>query len=302
MVALAMKMIAIVAVAAAAFLTPVSAGLSAGPLVVTVPGVVEQLAADGPRVAVSVTTSQTPGQGCSPVYVWDRASGLIHGFGTCSGCCPVDWISQVALAGDEVAWVHVNVGFSVERDVFKTVPGLAPAGKEAATIARGPGVMPVLSVDTGRIVTGGPGGRLTILRADGSVLRQIDVHDRRVRSAALRGSQLAVLERDHLDVYDASTGERRKSFQLQGSLDRQRKLAGVGGGYVAVVERTSIRVIRMIDGKSTTISFPHTLGPVRAQLVADGLYYSYNDRDAPQTGHVAFLPHAALAAHFRATR
>jgi len=337
---------------------------------VTVPGVVEQLAADGPRVAVAMTGVARPGVSCRPVYVWDRAAGRIEGYGDCWGPGGIEWISQIAIAGDEVAWIDVSVADAVDRTVYKASPGrnatfgdmaeapgggggesggdyvghlegggsllvfnawmqcypdvgdnadygftptckkgkpatsgtelkrLVPPGKGAGTLARGPGVMPVLSIDADRIVVGGTNGQLTILRADGSVLQRVKVREALVRSAALVGSDLAVLEHDRLELYSLSTGERLKKFTLSDLPAPQRTLAGLGGGYIALVERTSIRVLRLSDGKSTALVFPHALGPVRAQLVPAGLYYSYNDRQAAQTGHVAFLPRSSLVTRF----
>jgi hypothetical protein len=346
-----------------------AADAAVGLTVVTVPAVIEQLAADGPRVAVGVAGLKRPGVACSPVYVWDRTSGRIEGYGDCWGPAVDEWISQVAMAGKQVAWIDVSVGNGAERTVYKATPGrdatfddmaeapaegggepggdylghlhgagsllvfnawsqcypdigdnadygftpicekgkpstsgievkrLARPGKEATTLARGPSVAPVLSVDAGRIVVGGKNRQLIVLQANGSVLRRVTVQGAVVRDAALAGSEIAVLEPSRLELYSVSSGQRIKSFPLAPQ-PSQRKLAGLGDGYVALVEHTSIHVIRLRDAKSTTLSFPHALGPVRAQLVAAGLYYSYNDRQAPQTGHLAFLPLQSLATRF----
>src|SRR5262249_4534529 len=118
------------------------------------------------------------------------------------------------------------------------------------------------------------------------------------RGAALNGSQLGVLEPGRLELYSVPSGRDLHSYELAPLPASQRTFAGLGGGYAALVERTPIRVIRLADGRTTMISFPRPLGPVRARLDSTGLAYSYNDRDAPETGHISFLPRADLATLF----
>jgi hypothetical protein len=303
------------------------------------------------------------------VVVWDAGSGPIRGYGSCPDPDVLEWVSEVAIAGSNVAWLDVYVADAIDRTIYRASPTvktnfdlpveaplggggepggdyvghlhgsgslmvynawaqcypdgadvgsdssewcrkgkrtatgirlmrLTGAGSRARAIGSGPGVSPVLWVGSGRIVVRSAANGVAILRPDGSVAQRIDLPGRTILTAALDGSELGVLEPGRLELYSAPGGRLLHSYRLSPLPSALRSLAGLGGGYAALVERTSVRLIRFADGRTARIAFPRPLGPVRAQLDSAGLFYSYNDREAPETGHVCFLPRSDFASLF----
>jgi hypothetical protein len=155
-----------------------------------------------------------------------------------------------------------------------------------------------MGVDRGRIVVREPSGAVEILRGDGSLARRFSFAAGAVKGVALDAADIVVLTPSRLEAYSAVTGTLRHSISLAASAAPTRRLEGVDDGLAALVEGTSIRVVRLEDGRATVIRPPHGSGPVDAHLQPPGLCYSYHDRASAEPGRLALLPRADLLARF----
>ncbi len=164
-------------------------------------------------------------------------------------------------------------------------------------VRRGPSAMLVTSVDAGRIAVTQLDGRVTVLRPNGTALRQLGFGRSRAQSAKLSGPDLVVLLPARLDEYDLGSGRLRRSCRLAAA-EGGRRLTDVHAGLAVIVERAQVRVWRLRDCGHVVVALPRDVGPVDAQLVARGVFYSYNERTGTTPGRVTFLPWEALARRF----
>jgi hypothetical protein len=78
----------------------------------------------------------------------------------------------------------------------------------------GKGSVWVADVDAGRIVLREVSGAVDVLRADGSLVQRLVLPAGQALAARLSGSQLVVLTKTTLDVYDAATGAAQRTVPL----------------------------------------------------------------------------------------
>ena len=156
-------------------------------------------------------------------------------------------------------------------------------GDTAVQIASSGGELTPLAVDNGRILVNEGSGSLAILDSTGKELSRIAAPG--FSEATLQGSDVAVHLGTTLEDYDATTGVLLHAW----SMPAGGVLEDVQDGIAAYVTNTDIHLVRLSDGRDAVITPPGT-GPLHAQLVADGLYYSYTAADPNQPGRVAFVP------------
>jgi hypothetical protein len=173
-------------------------------------------------------------------------------------------------------------------------------------VASGLETLYAVSADAGRILvlrnkppyggwSDGADGTLAIYRADGHLLRTLDVTTTvgAVRDARLQGSQIAVLTRTRVAILDAGTGKTLRSWPLPSPASKVR-LQDLHKGIAVYVSGRKITLVRLSDGKQAVITAPGQ-GMVRAQLETPGLFYTYF---ADGAGHIALIPRAQLSPRF----
>jgi hypothetical protein len=148
------------------------------------------------------------------------------------------------------------------------------------TIRRGEHTAPVDSVSRGRIAVR-EATEIAVVDAQGKVVR---VFPLKASSAWLDGDDLVVTQENIIERYRIATGARSASR----SLPTGYKLADVDGDIAVLRKANAIMLVRLDDGRSTTIS---QRGPMSADLEAPGLYYSYRVGEA---GRVGFLSRSEL--------
>jgi hypothetical protein len=127
---------------------------------------------------------------------------------------------------------------------------------------------------------------VAVLDERGALLRVFPFAPGDVTAARLEGGRLVVARSGVLEVYDVATG----AGDSQRPLPAGFSLVDVDGG-IAVLERgTTIMLLRLIDGRTWTLS-PGS-DPVFADLESPGLYYSYTAADGG--GRVALMPRAEV--------
>lgn len=304
---------------------------------------VEQLAADGARVAILYS-----GMGDEPcIEIWDVSTGTVDGFpGTAMQCPGVTdddrsiEITEIALGGERVLWAeresNATTYWSVltatltrraPEDVYyfssgdnSDVRGLRGDGgllvfaafdpqeklqsrlsrahpRRASLLRTFPRGVRVVGVHSPAIVVGARKGLLEVLNASGKLLRTLDVSVSEVSAVALSGSRLAVQRGRSLSVYDIRTGTRESEWPMQRGV-----LADVHGGVAVYLTDTAVHLVRLADGRDVVFSTPtkgRGEGPLRAQLEASGLIYSFVNYTRSKPGHVVFVPFSRLREHLR---
>ena len=143
-----------------------------------------------------------------------------------------------------------------------------------------------LSVDGGRIAGSAASDQVLLMNASGRTIRTYDPGLERVDGVVLQGSDLAVVGAGEIVVLGATSGRvkvRRKLPPHVVSWD-------YANGLAALVEITSIHVLRLSDGKDVRIARPTgpgLLGYDQVQIEPAGLYYTYSNKAG---GHVVFVP------------
>jgi dipeptidyl aminopeptidase/acylaminoacyl peptidase len=148
------------------------------------------------------------------------------------------------------------------------------------TIRRGEHTAPVDSVSRGRIAVR-EATEIAVVDAQGKVVR---VFPLKASSAWLDGDDLVVTRGKIIERYRIATGARSASRSLPSGY----KLADVDGGVAVLRKANAIMLVRLDDGRSTTIS---RRGPMFADLERPGLYYSYT---VGKAGRVGFLSRSEL--------
>jgi hypothetical protein len=113
-------------------------------------------------------------------------------------------------------------------------------------------------------------------------------------TVGLSGGDLVVLRAGRLLVYDTA------SFRLLRSLrvGRRAKLASVSDGLVAYVVGAGVHVLRLRDGRSTTIRTT-SRGAVEASITSAGLFYALHRRPLPGVQLAPFRPNPATVVFVR---
>lgn len=183
----------------------------------------------------------------------------------------------------------------------------------------------VVAVDAKRIAAQNPDGSVTIYSAKGAVLQSIPVPSGTFSGFALQGAQLVTIRNGKLELYNLSSGKLVKTIPLAaGSLLRglEKGLAVYVSGpevnfaYVNFYIYRRVHVLRLSDGKDVAYSpsgahgnnvtsllpggyFPPRAGGWDAQIVASGLFYSYNVKSGRAPGRVVFVPFARVLKKLR---
>ena len=155
----------------------------------------------------------------------------------------------------------------------------------------------LVSVNGPLIVVGARKGSLEVLNAGGKLLRTLDVQVADVSRIALDGSLLVVQRGRSIDVYDVHTGRLVNTWAMAKGV-----LEDAHAGTAVYVTDTSVRLIRLSDGRDVVLSTPTKgfgEGPLHAQIEAAGLFYSYANYKKARPGHVVFVPYRQLVRRFR---
>jgi hypothetical protein len=256
--------------------------------------------------------------GCETTVV-DFADSAVRFFGLASGR-PVQLFYGVdsyyadpkggdllgGLAGDARTTV-----FTTERTIGHGLnPRLAEKrlwrvdGLRRRAIARGRALGDPVAVDRGRILLQGGAPWAEIVDVRGRVLVRLPVPGPRKRPVdlmtprlALTGGRVAFLDKRRMRVYDIHSGRQLSASPVPPG---RTQLAGAAAGLVAYVRGRTVHVVRLRDGRETTLrvaaarSTPGQRQLVHADLSAAGLFYSYNVPSAPYPGRVLFVPRARL--------
>jgi hypothetical protein len=180
-------------------------------------------------------------------------------------------------------------------------------GGGKALVARGADAGEPAAVDRGRIAVERKDGQIALLRRDGRLLGRVGPGGpapRRVQSpgaseldrpaVGLSGRDLVVLRAGRLLVYDAASFRLRRFMRV----DRRAKLAGVSDGLVAYVVGADLHVLRLRDGRSTTIRTA-SRSAVEASITSAGLFYALHTRPLPRVQLAPFRPNPATVVFVR---
>ncbi len=174
--------------------------------------------------------------------------------------------------------------------LYRAYPGKAT---RLRTFPRG---VRLVGVHGPAIVVGARKGLLEVLNAGGKLVRTLDVRVAEVSRVALDGSSLVVQRGRSVDVYDLDSGRLVSTWPKAKGL-----LEDAHGGIAVCVSDTAVHLIRLADGRDVVLSTPTKgfgEGPLRAQIEAAGLFYSYTNYKAARPGHVVFVPYRQLVRRF----
>jgi hypothetical protein len=117
---------------------PAAAGAPPSSIVLTTPGKISAIAADGGLVAVE---TEPRGSACGRIIVWDAQRGSVRRWATRTNCAPSPKLPSsaagsgaLALAGERVAWLQ-TVGSSKPGEELTTLWAASVAGGAPARIA-----------------------------------------------------------------------------------------------------------------------------------------------------------------------
>jgi hypothetical protein len=122
---------------------------------------------------------------------------------------------------------------------------------------------------------------VTVFDERGQLVRQFPFWPADVRAARLDGGRLVVWRFGVLEVYELATGVRVRSYPVPTGF----RLADVDGGVAVLLGGVAIKLLRLDDGVSRTITPGGA--PVLADLEPPGLYYSYTTGGG---GRITLLP------------
>jgi hypothetical protein len=178
---------------------------------------------------------------------------------------------------------------------------------DKALVARGPDAGEPAAVDRRRIAVERRDGQIALLLRDGRVLGRIapgGPPPRRVKSpgfaeldrptVGLSGRDLVVLRAGRLLVYETASFRLRRSLRV----DRHAKLAGVSDGLVAYVVGADVHVLRLRDGRSTTIRTT-SRSTAEASITNAGLFYALHMRRVPRDEVAPFRSNPATVVFVR---
>ena len=224
-------------------------------------------------------------------------------------------LASATLADPKAVLVHVDLGSRCGSDdpyhlradgdllVFDTgsalvriVAGGEKCGQDfgegaiCSTIRRGDHSAPVDSV-SGRLIAIRERGAVAVVDDQGTLVRLFPFSPADVSAARLDGATLVVWRFGVLEAYDVASGARELSRPLPSGF----RLADVDGGIAVLLSTDSVMLLRLADGRSTTLQRGQE--PTLADLEPPGLYYSYATGD--RGGRVVFVPRAELLGELR---
>jgi hypothetical protein len=107
---------------------------------------------------------------------------------------------------------------------------------------------------------------------------------------------LAVQRDATVDAYDAKTGAKRQSRELQTDGGPRPFLLGVQGDLVVYETGGAIHVLRLSNGRDKALRLPGAAPWLDASLEPAGLFVSWNKMHDRRPGRLGFVPLRALAA------
>ena len=169
--------------------------------------------------------------------------------------------------------------------------------RRASSLRTFPRGVRVVGVHAAAIVVGARKGLLEVLNAGGKLLRTLDVSVSDISAVTLSGSRVVVQRGRSVSVYDIRTGAREREWPMQRGV-----IADVHGGVAVYVTDVAVHLLRLADGRDVVLSTPtrgRGEGPLRAQLEASGLFYSFVDYTHSKPGHVVFVPFSRIRERLR---
>jgi TolB protein len=151
------------------------------------------------------------------------------------------------------------------------------------------------AVDGGRVVTATRAGVVRTLSLGGRVLHSWSL-GQGVLTALLRGRVLAVQHGATVDAYDAKTGAKRQSRELQTDGGPSPLLLGVQGDLVVYRTGGAIHMLRLSDGRDKALLIPGAAPWLDASLEPGGLFVSWNKMHDRRPGRIGFIPLRAILA------
>jgi WD40 repeat protein len=185
---------------------------------------------------------------------------------------------DLLVFGDDRRLVRIGGGGEHCQEAERRSPAIC------TTLRRDSHVAPVDSVYAEQIAIR-ESDEVTVLNAQGAVVREFPFTPDEVSAARLDGGHLVVARLAVIDVYDVATGARLMSQPLP----RGFKLSNVDGGIAVLRHGETIMLLRLDDGRSRTLA--PGKGPRFAELEPPGLYYSYA---IGAEGRVGFIPRSEL--------
>jgi Tol biopolymer transport system component len=138
---------------------------------------------------------------------------------------------------------------------------------------------------SGRLIALREPGAVTVLDAQGKLVRTFPFALDDVSAARLDGERLVVWRFGRLEVYDVGTGAPGPAWPVPAGY----RLADVDGGLVVLTSADRVEVLGLHDGRSFTLPGGE---PTLADLEPPGLYYSYATADGG--GRIVFVPRAEI--------
>ena len=145
------------------------------------------------------------------------------------------------------------------------------------------------AVDAGRVLTVASNGLVRILSTQDRVLRSWSL-GYEVVNARLRGRTLAVQHGLSLDVFDASTGEKKWTLPLAANEGLKPYLLDVQGDLATYVTGGAIHLLRLSTGRDAALAIPGAAPWLDAHLEPSGLFVTWNQMYRRRRGRLAFVP------------
>jgi hypothetical protein len=146
-----------------------------------------------------------------------------------------------------------------------------------------------MAVAAGRVLTVAPNGFVRIVSTRDRVLRGWSL-GYEVVNARLRGRTLAVQHGVSLDVFDASTGEKRWTLPLAANEGLKPYLLDVQGDLATYVTGGAIHLLRLSTGRDAALAIPGAAPWLEARLEPSGLLVTWNQMYRGRRGRLAFVP------------
>ena len=222
------------------------------------------------------------------------------------------YVGQLFGAGPLLAWASWGrecgtAGCPRVQRLSKTVVRLVgglPAGVKNSVSSYG-----LVAVGGGRVAVASPDA-ITVLAPNGTRLASVPAAGaRRVQrgptiqggdafAVALNARRLAVERASTLDLFDAASGAKARSFPL-GKVARY-ELAGINAKAALLRSGSVLVLLRLNDGRRVSFVAARKAQAevVDARLTEAGLFYAYNTPGAAMKGHIVFEPTAMLLRRF----
>jgi hypothetical protein len=157
----------------------------------------------------------------------------------------------------------------------------------------------VLDIAAGRILTV-RGSEARVLKADGTTVDQIRLPSP-IDGAAFAAANLVTLKGFHVSVRDL-LGRELHEWRLSPGRGARPQLQDVRNGVAAIAVGSSLRLLRLSDGKEIQVKFTNPGPPLYAAFGTTGLVYAYNAPNERRPGFVAVIRTRDLARAFARAR